>query len=81
MNEIETWAYIDDGGNVALFGSEPHVCPDEVHLKKVYVAEWPFAMEEENLAATERTIGTYWTIPADHEIAKYVVEHGVEVGR
>ncbi len=79
MNENETWAYIDDDGNVALFGTEPYVCSDEVHLKKVCVSDCPFTAEEESLAMTEKSVKGYWSIPADHKIAKYVREHGVEV--
>ena len=79
MTEIETWAYIDNDGNVVLFAAKPHTNPGEEHLKKVYMPEWPFTTEEEELPSIIGTIKGYWTIPASHKIAKYVREYGVEV--
>lgn len=82
MSEQEkTWYFIDERGNVAGFAYEPHINRSEQHLKKVYLIDPLFSRKEVHDAMTEEDMGLarYHCIPADHKIAKYVVEHGVEV--
>ncbi len=80
--EEKSWYFIDEKGNVADFNDfELWISPSDQDFKKVYVVNCLFSPEQRDKASTGKDMVSrgYNVIPANHEIAKYIVEHAVEV--